>query len=151
MLFRSNKATPDTDVDIAAFDRPATITSSVESKLNILADTGNIDAAEYRRKTKLLEKAMQLKAPRSEEPISEYVQIPQETLEISSEDIDAQIPDIATVPDKSMLQSTLLEFDKKYIKEVLPKDIVSMPYSLQKAGMIITDYDTNYQDRKSVV
>lgn len=142
LFSKDNKVTPDTDVDLAAFDKPATVAESVESKLNILADTGNIDAAEYRRKTKLLEKAMQLKAPGSEEPIREYVQIPQETLEISNEDIDAQIPDIATVPDKSMLQSTLLEFDKKYIKEVLPKDIVSMPHSLQKAGMIITDYDT---------
>lgn len=142
LFSKDAKITPDTDVDLAAFDSPSTVETSVESKLNILADTGNIDAADYRRKTKLLQKAMQLKAPRSEEPIAEYVQIPQETLEISSEDIDAKIPDIATVPDKSMLQSTLLEFDKKYIKEVLPKDIVSMPYSLQKAGMIITDYDT---------
>jgi hypothetical protein len=44
------------------------------------------------------------------------------------------------VLDKSMLKSSLIDFDKKYIQEVLAKDVSSMVLNVQKAGIALTGY-----------
>ena len=40
-----------------------------------------------------------------------------------------------------MLSSSLMEFDKRYIKEVLHKDVASMVLNVQNAGIVVTEYD----------
>lgn len=58
--------------------------------------------------------------------------------EINKEDIT--IPDIPLVMDKSMLESTLINYDKHYIEKSLKRDIARNILAVQKAGVAVTDY-----------
>lgn len=53
----------------------------------------------------------------------------------------AGIPDIPNVVDKSMLQTTLANFDAQYIKKVLHADIANMVLAAQNAGVAVTAYN----------
>ena len=48
--------------------------------------------------------------------------------------------DSNTVLDKTMLRSTLAEFDKKYLSTIYKKDVSAMVVNLQRAGIILEDY-----------
>lgn len=100
---------------------------------------GLMTAADYRNTLKQAEAFMQKPSPYQEEQsIKDFIKISEEELTIQP--IDTQMPDIKTVLDKSMLESSLNVFDSKYIKTVLPKDITAMAANIQKAGIIIQDY-----------
>ncbi len=112
---------------------------SLKSFINRHAEYGLMSAAEYRKLLKQSEEFMNAKSGYApEKSIREFVKIEDHELKITKEEI--QIPAIATVPDKGMLESSLITFDKKYIKNVLPKDITAMIVNIQKAGIIVQDY-----------
>ena len=50
------------------------------------------------------------------------------------------VDNINMVADESMLKSTLLEFDKKYINEVLQKDIYNSVLATQRHGIAVQNY-----------
>lgn len=50
------------------------------------------------------------------------------------------IDNLNMVADESMLKSTLLEFDKKYINEVMQKDIYNSVLAVQRHGIAIQNY-----------
>lgn len=104
-----------------------------------LAEDGVISAGEYKRVNTLLEKSKTIKSPYGTDKtlFEDSVVLPEDVVITE----DTQIPDISNVTDKSMLKSTLIDFDSRYITKVLPKDNLSMVVNIQKAGMIITDYD----------
>lgn len=107
-------------------------------RANALAEEGVITAAEYRRFEKLSERYRELPDPRTGK--GSLVA----SSEITADDVavtPTQYPDSPTVPDKGMLQSSLDEFDSRYVKEVLPKDVSNMVLSLNKAGVAVTDYN----------
>ena len=58
---------------------------------------------------------------------------------------DVELPKMDIVTDKSMLQSTLKTFDKKYIRESLHRDIAKAILSVQKTGINITNYEVERQ------
>lgn len=102
------------------------------------AETGSLSAAEYRRFEKLSASYKNIPAPdNSGKTLDEFIKIPPEVLQIKE---TATIKDQPTVFDKSMLQSTLLDFDSRYIREVLQRDIANMVMALQNAGIAVTDY-----------
>ena len=103
------------------------------------AEYGLMTAADYRATLKQAAQFMAKPSPyRADQSTRDYVKISQEDLKIQPSEI--KLPDISTVPDKSMLESSLLAFDSKYIKELMPKDITSMVANVQKSGIIIQDY-----------
>ena len=51
-----------------------------------------------------------------------------------------EVPDIKNVKDKSMLKSTLIDFDQKYVNEVFQKDVLNFVLNFQKAGIAVVDY-----------
>jgi hypothetical protein len=67
-----------------------------------------------------------------------------EQLEITAEDLalpeDNHFPDKDTVIDKSMLSSKLKDVNRKYVKDVLPKDILNSVLAIQQQGVSIKDY-----------
>ena len=132
---------PDSDVVVSKFENKTDVTQAVKTKIDTLADDGMLDGSEYRRKLKLIEKYEALPSPDPSVKLVDYIKIDPAVLKISEEDHNDQIPDIVTVPDKSMLKSSLLDFDRRYIKDVMQKDIVSMAVSTQKAGFVVTDYN----------
>jgi hypothetical protein len=101
-----------------------------------LVDDDGITASEYRRYLELAETYKKIQAPDGT-TLGEFVEIPKEKIKITKTPVMA---DSASVIDKSMLESSLNVFDKKYVEEVMPRDIASMVTNLQRAGVIILDY-----------
>lgn len=103
-----------------------------------LLSKGLISRAEYGRHLRLASRFKEIPAP-FDHPgtLAEYKEIPHETV---WDFHPAEIPDIPHVKDKSMLKSTLINYDKKYIDEVMQKDVLNMVLNLQKGGFAITDY-----------
>lgn len=139
--FNSTSDTPDSDVSFQKFETKIDTAEAVKNKINNLADNGLIDGGEYRRKVKQIERFDELTSPEPDVKLKDYIKINEDDLHIDDSLENISLPDKDTVTDKSMLKSSLLEFDKKYITKVLKKDIVSMAVATQKAGFIVTDYD----------
>lgn len=108
-----------------------------------MADNGVLSAADYRRYEKLSESYKEMDAPDGVSTMEEFIQIPQESLAITA---SPTIENLSTVTDKSMLKSSLLTFDSKYISEVMQKDVASMALHAQNAGIAITGYNVEKVD-----
>jgi hypothetical protein len=111
--------------------------TGVMSVANRLADDGMLSAAEYRRYDDLSKKYHTMLAPDGKRTVREFIDVKHEDVAIKA---SPAIADIPTVTDKSMLKSSLHEFDSRYIKEVLPRHIAAMVMNLQYAGVCVTDY-----------
>jgi hypothetical protein len=103
---------------------------------NKLADDGLLSAAEYKRFNTISSAYKNIIAPNGQ-PMHEFVKIKPEELLINE---SPSVPDKDTVLDKTMLKSSLIDFDSKYIEKVLPKDTFNMVLNLHKAGVAVTDY-----------
>lgn len=111
---------------------------SIMSKVDALADGGLLSGAEYRRFQTISTAYQKLPDPYGTgKTLAEEMEIDVSKLAISE---TPQIPDKPTVFDKSMLRSSLLEFDSRYIQEFLKKDVLRAVVGLQHAGIAITGY-----------
>ncbi len=67
-----------------------------------------------------------------------------EMLTVSAEDLElpepTPVPDTDTIPDKSMRESKLKGIQRKYVKDVLKKDVISSVMAVQNQGVAIKDY-----------
>lgn len=106
------------------------------------ARSGILTAGELRLATKRADTYKTLKDPR--DPKKLFI----DNLTVTEEDIrldgDTQIANEvvkALVPDETMHQSSLKQFDSKYIKEVMPKHIAMTVMEVAKAGVTVQDYD----------
>lgn len=61
--------------------------------------------------------------------------------EIKINSKDTALPDNAVVLDKTMNFDSLGTLDKKYLKDTYKKDLINTVYSLQKASVVIEDYE----------
>lgn len=107
-------------------------------RANELAEEGVISAAEYRRFEKLSERYKELPDPRTGK--GSLIASSQ----VTAEDIDltpTSYPDSTTVTDKTMLVSTLHDLNRRYVRDVLPKDVSNMVISLNRAGVAVTNYE----------
>lgn len=103
-----------------------------------LADEGLLSASEYKRFTRLASTYKSLPAPLGHEgTLDKFVQIAPHELKITE---SSSVKDSATVFDKSMLKSSLLSFDDRYISTVMDKDCAGMVLNVQNAGIAVTDY-----------
>jgi hypothetical protein len=113
---------------------------ALKKAINKHVEYGLMSAADYRNTLKQAEAFMQKSSPyQDNQSVKDFIKISQDELAIHP--INIQMPDIKTVTDKSMLVSSLNVFDSKYIKSVLPKDVVAMASNIQKAGVIIQEYN----------
>lgn len=104
-----------------------------------LAEDGLMSASEYRRSINAATNYKSIPSPYDEQKsLFEYSKIDPEQIKITE---SKQTVDRNTILDKTMLSSSLLEFDERYIRDILPKDIVGMVTSIQSAGIIITKYE----------
>lgn len=120
-----------------------TLEAGVMAVANRLADDGMLSAAEYRRYDELSKKYHTLLAPDGKRTVREFIEVRHEDVAIKH---SPAIADIPTVPDKTMLASSLHEFDSKYIREVLPRHTAAMVMNLQHAGICVTDYKVERVD-----
>lgn len=131
--------TPDDDepASLVVMSEP-TLVEGVMRVCDRMADANLLSAAEYRRYSTLATSFQSIVSPDGKTTLEEFIKVPAEALVIKE---SAQIPDIKTVLDKSMLRSSLLEFDERYIKEVMHKDVAAMVMNVQRAGLAVTGYE----------
>lgn len=115
------------------------LTSIGEKQVDRLALTGKYSTAELRRLKNISKKWEDIP------DVTGRYKTAVEKINIKSEDLVMSnntplIAKVAGVLDDGMLYSSLKEFDKKYINEVLPRHILANAVNLQKAGICITDH-----------
>ncbi len=108
-----------------------------------MATSGAISAAEYRRFIKLASNYKEQQAPFNQGPLEEFLKIDPQLLLLED---DNSIVDSPMVLDKSMLKSKLNQFDSKYVKHVLHRDIANVVMALQRAGIAVTSYRVEKND-----
>ncbi|WJJ55175.1 RNA polymerase beta subunit [Xanthomonas phage RTH11] len=120
------------------------LSGSVMAKMDQLADAGLCSGAEYRRMTALSTAYQRLPSPFGEGTLEDMSTIAHEDLVLSTE---SQIPDMLTVPDKTMLKSSILEYDKQYLNKIYRKDLVRSVLGVQHAGIAVTGFQMDeYKD-----
>ena len=119
------------------FDTSASPEEKIKEICDDLADSGLITAAEYRRFLNLSASYKTIVSPDGKTTLDTYSTVTPEDLVVEP----VEFTDIPTVLDKTMLKSTTLDMDAKYIKEVMQKDVASMVVNAQKGGFVITRYD----------
>ena len=125
-------------INLKDFDTAKTPEQVLKDTCDALTDDGLMSGAEYRKYIAQIDKIGSLPAPDGKGTISDYIKINQDDIIIKE---PKKFKDKYNVVDKSMLESSLDVFDKNYITKVLPKDIASMPMSLQRAGFVVSKYD----------
>jgi len=116
-----------------------TLTSSIQNKIDELVEKDVLTAAQYRRMQRLAESYKTMPDPWDKTKTVET------SLEIKQEDLVLQesepYPEMESVRDKSMLQSTVEKMDSQYIEKVMKSDILNAVMSVQKAGIAVTGYE----------
>lgn len=110
----------------------------IKTVCNNLAEQGFITAKEYKRYLEKADKYKEIPSPFNNQPLGEFIKVKPEMLSLHDE---PQVKDRNDIVDKSMLKSTLIDFDKKYIKDVLHRDTTSMIVNVQKTGILLTEYE----------
>lgn len=114
--------------------------AGVIARSNDLFERGVLSVAENRRFHKLAEKYKELQNPWGEGTVEELATVTPELLAFNPDEINIKLPEgVDSILDPSMLQSTLLEFDKKYIKQVQHRHIAQCILAVQRAGVAVTD------------
>lgn len=106
---------------------------------NALSEAGGWPATEYRRVIEAAGKYKQITAPDGT-TLGEFIQIKPHHVEIKEV---SKVPDRQTIIDKSMLKSAHLDFDRRYVKDVMQRDIANVAVSLQNAGVLVQDFRVN--------
>lgn len=114
-------------------------TASVMRVVDMEADAGRLSGAEYRRMQALASAHQKLPNPfTGKGSLTELMKIEPEELKLTSVE---KFPDSPAIPDKSMLESVLVEYDQRYIEKILPKDITRAVMGVQLAGIAVTSFE----------
>lgn len=114
-------------------------TSNIHQQAAQLVKTAMMTQGEMKRIEGMANAFKKIKDPygsgRSlEEVVSEELAIVDEVPEV-------EIPDMPLVTDKTMLKSRNVDFDKRYIKHVMSRDMARSVLAVQKAGVAVTSYE----------
>ena len=109
---------------------------AIVAHANSLADAGGWPATDYRRALEQAGRYKLIEAPDGGK-LGDFIQIKPHMTQIKEV---SKVPDRATVVDKTMLQSSLLDFDRRYVTDVMQRDVANMAVSLQNAGVLVQDY-----------
>jgi hypothetical protein len=124
--------------------QPEDTESILRQQLETQVDYGLLTASDYRGFIRDIENFKASKDPYgSGVPYNQAMVVTPESLLLNDE--KTRIVSSNLVQDKSMLQSSLLSFDQDYITKVLRKDMMSMVFGLQNAGIAIRRHDVEVE------
>jgi hypothetical protein len=124
-------------------DEPVTLEDGVMKVCDRLADIGRLSAAEYRRYETLSKSYRTIVSPDGKTTLDKFIDIKPKQLAIESV---TTIADKQTIHDKSMLKSSLHDFDRLYVTDIMPRDVAGMVMNVQKAGIAVTGYEVERED-----
>lgn len=111
----------------------------VIERARALANEGLISGAEFNRYQKLGEAYKNITNPYTGQgTIDQNLTVTPEEVEIKE---PTKLADNPAIIDKSMLDTTLAKFDRRYVENVLPKDVMGSVLNFNKAGVAVTDYN----------
>ena len=116
-------------------DKP-TVTEAIQSVADALAEEGSLSAAEYKRALKLAETHKSLPAFSGKGTLIESAE---RARKLAMTIPEGKMPDLSTSFDKSVNKSTINNYDKFYVNEVMDGDMAAMILALQNSGIPITD------------
>ena len=102
------------------------------------AAAGSITAPTYRAFKEQAKSYTRIKSPDGIGSLKDFMVIKPEALKVEPKQVMTDRP---TILDKSMLYSTLANFDKQYIKEVHQKNVAMMIMGAQYGKVIVTGYE----------
>ena len=108
-----------------------------------MAVTGTITAPEYRALQKLGESYKKIKAPDGVGTLEAFTQIQKVDYQVEEKII---VPDRPTILDKSMVKTTLNDFDKQYVAKHHQKNIAKMVLGAQYGKVAVTGYEQSRID-----
>jgi len=124
--------------DTASLSKQRSLESGVMEIADQYAKKGLLSAAEYRRVKTLSESYKKIKDPYgSDKTLKDFIHVDPKDLKLKKA---IKLPDDRAILDKSVLQSSLIDFDQRYINEFLQKDIVRSVLNLQMNGIAVTGY-----------
>lgn len=112
-----------------------TPTTAILRMADTLTKTGVISPQMSNVVSKLSESYKTTLAPGSDKTIEEFIKVTEEDVKITP----TKIPDIPTVLDKKMLESTLIDNTERYINQVLPKHVLASIIALQNSGCCVVN------------
>lgn len=121
--------------------KPAPLEDGIKRVCDKLANIGMMSAAEHKKFSELAVSYKTLIAPDKQSTLEQFIVVKPESVLIES---SPKIVDTNTIVDKTMLSSSLHVFDRKYIKDVMQKDIVGSVMAIQNAGIAVTKYDVEH-------
>ena len=126
------------DEILMEINTPTSPTDKLKKQLDEYASYGIMSASDYRSAAKAIEKFNTIKDPFNNTELLKDIVVTADNISIPKE--NTVILNSTSIEDKSMQDSSLKVFDKKYINEVMHKDISMMVTSMQSAGVIIEEY-----------
>jgi len=111
--------------------------AGVVNRAHRLTEVGLLTGAEFRRFQRLATSYERIPNPIGTGSLKEMAEIQPAMI---TDLIETELPDSDTIVDKSMLKSTLVDYDKRYIQNLLPRNVAQMVLQIQKMGIAVTDY-----------
>lgn len=120
-------------------DVPRDVEKGVLDKANEMADAGLLSGAEYKRAQRLAGTYKTIPNPYGGKgTLADVMHIDSKMLEIGEL---KKMPTNSEITDERVLSSSLFDFDRRYIEDVMPKDLVNSVMSMQNAGIVVSDYN----------
>lgn len=139
----SGEIKPVHQVNLRDFDLDVSPEEALRNLCEELADMGAVSVVEYKRFLRLAENYKHILGPNGQTTLDKFATIDPEELKIVG---SHEFADIPTVVDKTMLKNSLIDFDEKYTKHIMQKDIAAMVVMLQKGGFAINKYEVERID-----
>lgn len=115
------------------------LTSVIDRSADKLAGAGLVSAAEVARIKNLARRYEKLESPYDpKQTLAEFIEIKPELLKIEPV-VKLTDKKLDAVPDESMMSYSIKDFDTRYIRDVLSKDIMNAVMHVQNAGVAVTD------------
>lgn len=126
----------DSESSDVSIEEIITVDTGVAKACEKYIEAGTLSSKEYQRILERSETYKQIDNPFGDGKLSDMLEVKPEEVELEEE----VLMDDPTILDKGMAKNTTRQFNRKYIENVLPKDIVSNVVSVQRAGVVVEDY-----------
>lgn len=120
---------------------PVSLQQGVLKACDKYIDAGVMTSKEYNRIVERSDAFRSLPNPLGHGTIGDMLVITKDELKIKPIKMIENDPTLEIDP--TLTQSSIVDFDKKYINDILPKDVIGAVTSMQKGGVLLNDYSTD--------
>lgn len=132
----------ESDTTDEMFIKPVDPTIKIKNTLDEYKKLGILNNTDYKANITCLNRYENARSPYDDkQKYTEYMKVTAKDIDITDESI--QLAKTPSIIDDRMAKSTLAEFDKQYIKNVIHKDTLAVTAKLMDAGYIIESHQVD--------